>query len=62
MELKHSPSLLFLPLWASVQACRDPVAMDLALQNNEPKVNPSFFEVVLVDIVSQLLGKTGERF
>lgn len=35
--------------------------MDLILQNNEPKVNPSFFEVVLVDIVSQLLGKTEEK-
>lgn len=35
--------------------------MDLTLQKNEPKVNPSFFEVVLVDILSQLLGETEEK-
>lgn len=35
--------------------------MDLTLQKNEPKVNPSFFEVVLVDILSPLLGKTEEK-
>lgn len=35
--------------------------MDLTLLKNEPKVNPSFFEVVLVDILSQLLGETEEK-
>lgn len=35
--------------------------MDLTLQKNEPKVSPPFFDAVLVDILSQLLGETEEK-